>query len=39
VSRYIREQEAHHSKMDLRTEYVALLEKNEVEFDERYLWK
>lgn len=39
VSRYIREQEAHHSKMDLRSEYVALLKKNEVDFDEQFLWK
>jgi len=39
VSRYIREQETHHSKMDLRTEYLALLKKNEVDFDEEFLWK
>jgi REP element-mobilizing transposase RayT len=39
VSRYIREQEAHHSKMDLRTEYIAMLEKNEIDFEEHFLWK
>jgi putative transposase len=39
VARYIRDQEAHHRKMDLRTEYITLLKKNEVDFDEEFLWR
>jgi REP element-mobilizing transposase RayT len=39
VARYIREQEMHHQKLDYRAEYLALLRKNEVDFDEEYLWK
>ena len=37
VQRYIAEQEIHHSKRDFRDEFVELLIKNGVEFDERYL--
>ena len=39
VSRYIRDQEIHHAKMDLKTEFVTLLKKNEVEFDDEFLWR
>lgn len=39
VSQYIRDQETHHRKMDFRTEFVALLKKNEIDFDEEFLWK
>jgi REP element-mobilizing transposase RayT len=38
VVKYIAEQEAHHRKFDFRGEFVALLEKSEVDFDEKYLW-
>ncbi len=39
VSRYISDQEIHHRKMDFRSEFVTLLKKNEIEFDEEYLWQ
>ena len=39
VSRYIRDQEIHHQKQDFRKEFLALLAKNEVDFEEEYLWK
>jgi REP element-mobilizing transposase RayT len=38
VIQYIQQQEAHHRKMDFKTEFRALLVRHEVEFDERYLW-
>ena len=37
VQRYIAEQEIHHAKRDFRDEFVELLVKNRIEFDERYL--
>ena len=37
--KYIQNQEQHHRKFDFRTEFVALLRKNDVEFDEEFLWK
>ena len=37
VIRYIMNQEAHHAKQSFRDEYVGILEKNGVEYDERYL--
>jgi REP-associated tyrosine transposase len=36
---YIREQEAHHRKMTFQEEFLALLKKHRIEYDERYLWK
>jgi putative transposase len=39
VARYIRDQEIHHRKMDFKSEFTVLLKKNEVEFDEEYLWR
>lgn len=38
VAEYIKDQERHHAGFDFKTELVALLEKNEVEYDDRYLW-
>jgi len=38
VRTYIRSQRQHHSKIDFRTEYLDLLTKADVEFDEKYLW-
>jgi REP element-mobilizing transposase RayT len=35
---YIRGQEEHHRKMTFQEEFVALLRKHRVEYDERYLW-
>jgi putative transposase len=37
VRRYIANQEEHHRKQDFREEFIGLLRKNGVEFDERYL--
>ena len=36
--RYIRNQEAHHRKMTFQEEFVALLKKHRIAYDERYLW-
>jgi REP element-mobilizing transposase RayT len=36
---YIREQERHHRKMTFQEEFVTLLRKHRVEYDERYLWE
>jgi REP element-mobilizing transposase RayT len=38
VERYIASQKAHHRRVSFEDEYLALLTKNGVEFDERYLW-
>jgi putative transposase len=37
VSRYIARQEEHHRRMTFRDEFIALLRKSGIEFDERYL--
>lgn len=37
VQRYIAEQEVHHARRDFRDEFIELLIRNGVEFDERYL--
>jgi len=38
VKNYIARQEEHHRKKTFKEEYVELLRKSSVEFDERYLW-
>ena len=38
VAKYIKNQEHHHKGFDFKTEFVSLLDKNNVEYDERYLW-
>lgn len=38
VIRYVGEQEKHHEKMTYKDEFSLILERNKVEFDERYLW-
>ena len=38
VKNYIANQEEHHRKRTFQEEYLDLLRKSEVEFDERYLW-
>jgi len=38
VVEYIGGQEEHHRKMTFQEEFVALLKKHHVEYDERYLW-
>ena len=36
--RYIRAQAEHHRKMTFQQEFIALLRKHRIEYDERYLW-
>ena len=38
VIHYILNQEVHHAKTTFRKEYVEILEKNEVDYDERYIF-
>ena len=38
VKRYIANQAEHHRKRTFREEFVALLQRHEIEFDERSLW-
>ncbi len=38
VYAYIQNQEAHHAKQTFRSEYIELLQKYEVEFDEKYIF-
>ena len=38
VSRYIENQETHHQKMTFEAEFISLLDKNHIEYDEQYLW-
>ena len=35
---YIRKQEQHHRNMTFQEEFLALLKKHRIEFDEQYLW-
>jgi len=35
---YVRTQEEHHRKLSFKEEFVALLKKHGIEYDERYLW-
>ena len=38
VTKYIAEQEEHHRKHSFQEEFVAFLKKNNVAYDERYIW-
>ena len=38
VIKYIKGQAEHHKKMTFQEEFMALLKKHRIEFDERYLW-
>jgi putative transposase len=38
VTKYIAEQEVHHQKHSFQEEFVAFLKKNNVAYDERYIW-
>lgn len=38
VSRYIKDQESHHTHLRFKDEFRMFLEKFDVEYDERYLW-
>jgi len=37
--KYIENQEPHHQKLSFQEEFVALLKKHNIEYDERYLWE
>ena len=39
VAKYIRDQEIHHRKVDYRDEFISFLKKNEVDFEEEFLWR
>ena len=38
IVQYIKRQEEHHRKMTFQEEFLALLNKHRIEYDERYLW-
>jgi putative transposase len=38
VTKYIRDQEQHHRKFEFKSEFVSLLDKNGIDYDEKYLW-
>ncbi len=38
IIEYIKHQETHHRKMTFQEEFLALLKKHLIEYDERYLW-
>ena len=38
IIQYIKDQEVHHRRMTFQEEFLALLKKHRVEYDERYLW-
>ena len=39
IIEYIKGQEAHHRKMTYQEEFLTLLKKHRIEYDERYLWE
>ena len=39
VAKYVLEQEKHHSKRSFKEEYIALLDRFEVEYEDRYLFE
>jgi hypothetical protein len=39
VIRYIQDQEQHHRRISFQDEFLKLLRKHGVEFDERYVWQ
>jgi putative transposase len=39
VIRYIQDQARHHQRISFRDEFLALLKRHGVEFDERYIWR
>jgi putative transposase len=38
ILKYIKNQQEHHRKMTLQEEFLALLKKHRIEYDEAYLW-
>jgi len=39
IVKYIENQEPHHRKMTFQEEFIALLKKHRIAYDERYLWE
>lgn len=39
VIRYIQDQQRHHQRISFQDEFLALLKRHGVEFDERYIWR
>jgi hypothetical protein len=39
VRRYIAGQQEHHRRVRFEDEFVSLLKRHEMEYDERYLWR
>jgi hypothetical protein len=39
VVKYIRGQEKHHERVSFQEEFVELLRKNNIEYDERHIWE
>ena len=39
IGAYIENQETHHHKMTFQEEFIALLKKHRIDYDERYLWE
>ena len=39
VVKYIRAQETHHRRVSFQEEFVAFLKRNDVHYDERYIWE
>ena len=39
VAKYILSQPEHHKRRTFREEYLSILQKNEIDFDERYLFE
>ena len=38
VYRYIKRQESHHKVMTFQEEFIGMLKKHKIEYDERYIW-
>jgi putative transposase len=38
VAKYIRDQESHHQKQTFQDEYIKLLRRHRIKYDEQYLW-
>ena len=39
VQKYIAKQEKHHKKFNFRDEFIKILRANQIDFEEKYLWK
>ena len=39
IIKYIENQQRHHRRMSFQEEFIALLKRHKIEYDERYLWK